>query len=67
MVTSNSKSYFRSVEKSHRKYTSNLRRARSRQSIMNLFWRHKREHEALLRRHLKEEMAEIIEIKKKFK
>jgi hypothetical protein len=34
---------------------------------MNLFWRHKREHEALLRRHLKEEMAEIIEIKKKFK
>ncbi len=67
MVTPNSKSYFRSVEKSHRKYTSKLRRARSRQSVMNLFWRHKREHEALLRRHLKEEMTEIIEIKKKFK
>ncbi len=67
MVTANSKSYFREVEKSHRKYTSALRRARTRQSAMNLYWRHKRLHEVLLRRHLREEMAELIQIKKKFK
>ena len=66
MVTSNSKSYFRIVEKSHRKYTAALKHAKSRQSIMNLYWRHKREHESLLKKHLKEEMAEIIQLKKKF-
>lgn len=66
MVTSNSKSYFRIVEKSHRKYVKAIKHARSRQSMMNLFWRHKREHEALLRKHLKDEMAEIIQLKKKF-
>jgi len=66
MVTTNSKSYFRMVEKSHRKYTAALRRARSRQAIMNLYWRHKREHEGLLRKHLREEMLEIINVKKKF-
>jgi len=54
------------VEKSHRKYTAALRRARSRQAIMNLYWRHKREHEGLLRKHLREEMLEIINVKKKF-
>lgn len=67
MVTSNSKGYFRDVEKSHRKYTAAIKRARTRQAIMNLYWRHKRDHEAILRRHLKEEMAEIIQIKKKIK
>ncbi len=67
MVTTNSKMYFREVEKSHRNYTSALRRARSRQAVMNLYWRHKRQHEALLKRHLIEEMAEIVQIKKKFK
>jgi hypothetical protein len=66
MVTSNSKSYFRIVEASHRKYTTALKHARSRQSMMNLYWRHKREHESLLKKHLKEEMAEIIKLKKKF-
>ncbi|MFZ0185265.1 MAG: hypothetical protein WBV92_02705 [Nitrosotalea sp.] len=66
MVTSNSKSYFRIVEQSHRKYTAALKHAKSRQSVMNLYWRHKREHESLLKRHLKEEMAEIIQLKKKF-
>lgn len=67
MVTPNSKSYFRMVEKSHRKYTAALRRARSRQSIMNLYWRHKREHESLLRKHLKDEMIGVIAAKKKIK
>ncbi len=67
MVTSNSKSYFREVERSHRTYTAALKRAGSRQSIMNLYWKHKHQHEVLLKKHLKEEMAEIIQIKKKFK
>jgi hypothetical protein len=34
--------------------------------MMNLYWRHKREHESLLKKHLKDEMAEIIQLKKKF-
>lgn len=66
MVTANSRSYFREVEKSHKKYSSALKRASSRQAVMNLYWRHKRQHEALLKRHLKEEMAEIVQLKKKF-
>ena len=67
MVTTNSKSYFREVEKSHRKYSAALRRAGSRQAVMNLYWRHKKQHEALLKRHLREEMVEVVHIKKKFK
>jgi hypothetical protein len=67
MVTPNSKSYFREVDKSHRKYTADLKRARSRQSVMNLYWRHKRQHEALLRKHLKDEMVQVNLVKKKFK
>jgi hypothetical protein len=67
MVSPNSKSYFREVDRNHRKYVSALRRARSRQSVMNLYWKHKRQHEALLRKHLKDEMLEIIQVKKKFK
>ncbi|HJU12984.1 MAG TPA: hypothetical protein VJ792_00825 [Candidatus Nitrosotalea sp.] len=67
MVTTNSKSYFREVEKSHRKYNAALRRARSRQAVMNLYWRHKKQHEALLQRHLREEMVDVVQIKKKFK
>lgn len=66
MVTSNSKSYFREIEKSHRKYTTTLKNAKSRQSMMNLYWRHKREHESLLKKHLKGETAELIQLKKKF-
>ncbi|HYL65829.1 MAG TPA: hypothetical protein VEU72_01595 [Nitrosopumilaceae archaeon] len=67
MVTSNSKSYFRTVEASHRKHASAIKKARSKQGLMNLYWRHKREHEQLLKRHLREEMAEINRLKKKIK
>jgi len=67
MVTSNSKGYFRAVEKSHRNYTAAIKRARTRQAIMNLYWRHKHDHEAILRRHLKEEMTEVNQLKKKIK
>ncbi len=67
MVTPNSKSYFREVDSSHRKYTTAIKRARSRQAVMNLYWRHKRQHEALLRKHLKDEMLQVNQVKKKFK
>jgi len=67
MVTSNSKSYFRTVEASHRKYTKAIRAARTRQGMMNLYWRHKREHEQLLKKHLREEMTELNQLKKKIK
>ena len=67
MVTSNTKSYFQSVEKSHRKYSSTIKRAKSRKNIMTIYWRHKRDHEAILRKHLREEMAEVNRLKKKIK
>lgn len=67
MVTKNSQSYFREVEKNHQSYTAALKRATSRQAVMNLYWRHKKHHEALLRKHLKEEMVDVVNIKKKFK
>jgi len=67
MVTSNSKSYFRAVEASHRTYTRAIKQARTRQGIMNLYWRHKRQHEQLLKSHLRGEMAEINKLKKKIK
>ena len=67
MVTSNTKSYFQSVEKSHRKYSSAIKKAKSRKYMMTIYWRHKREHEAILRRHLREEMAEVNKLKKKIK
>ena len=34
---------------------------------MTIYWRHKREHEAILRKHLREEMAEVNQLKKKIK
>src|SRR5438128_2247203 len=61
------KRYLTKVERSHRRYTAALKRARSKQDAMNLYWRHKREHEVLLRRHLREALLELKEIKKKFK
>lgn len=67
MVTTNSKAYFREVEKSHRTYSAALRKAKSRQSVMNLYWRHKKQHENLLKKHLRDEMTEVVQIKKKFK
>ncbi len=67
MVTSNTKGYCRSVEQSHRKYTVAIRKAKTRQGVMNIYWRHKREHEAILRRHLREEMMQVNAIKRKIK
>ncbi|TLX66279.1 MAG: hypothetical protein E6L00_01900 [Thaumarchaeota archaeon] len=67
MVSSNSKSYFRAVEASHRTYTRAIKQARSRQGLMNIYWRHKRQHEQLLKSHLRGEMAQLNKLKKKIK
>jgi hypothetical protein len=40
-----------------------LKRARSRQSVLNAYWAHKRQHERLLQKHLREEMMQVNRIK----
>jgi hypothetical protein len=58
-------SYVRGVAAIHRKYQTALKHSRSRQSVLNAYWRHKKESERLLARHLKDELAEIKRIKGK--
>lgn len=58
-------SYVRGVAGIHRKYQTALKRAKSRQSVLNAYWKHKKESERLLARHLKDEMAEVKRIKGK--
>jgi len=58
-------SYVNQVNAMHRQYQSALKRARSRQSVLNLYWSHKRQHERLLKKHLREEMAQVTRIKNK--
>ena len=52
-------SYTSQVAKSHKKFTSQLSRAKTRQACLNAYWKHKKEHETLLKRHLKEELAQV--------
>ncbi|HXG74333.1 MAG: hypothetical protein QW177_07205 [Candidatus Nitrosotenuis sp.] len=58
-------SYVRGVAAIHRKYQAALKRAKSRQAVLNAYWKHKKESERLLAKHLKEEMAEVKRIKGK--
>ena len=58
-------SYTSEVAKSHKKFTSQLNRAKTRQACLNAYWKHKKEHEALLRKHLKEELAQVNKKKAK--
>lgn len=62
---SSSGSYVRGVAAIHRKYQTALKRAKSRQSVLNAYWKHKKESERLLAAHLREEMAEVKRIKGK--
>jgi len=64
-VRENMASYVNQVNALHRQYQSALKRARSRQSVLNLYWAHKRQHERLLKKHLREEMAQVTRIKNK--
>jgi len=58
-------SYTSQVAKSHKKFTGQLSRAKTRQACLNAYWKHKKEHEVLLRRHLKEELAQVNKKKAK--
>ena len=64
-VRENMASYVNQVNALHRQYQSALKRARSRQSVLNLYWAHKRQHERLIKKHLREEMAQVTRIKNK--
>ena len=56
-------SYTNEVAKIHRQFAMALKRARSRQAVLNAYWAHKRQHERLLQKHLREEMAQVTRIK----
>jgi hypothetical protein len=62
---SSSGSYLRGVAAIHRKYQATLKRAKSRQQVLNAYWKHKKESERLLAKHLKDEMGEVKRIKGK--
>ena len=58
-------SYTNEVAKIHRQFNTALKRAKSRQSVLNAYWAHKKQHEKLLQKHLREEMAQVNRIKNK--
>ncbi|RDJ32520.1 MAG: hypothetical protein DWQ18_07340 [Crenarchaeota archaeon] len=58
-------SYTNEVAKIHRSFQAAIKKAKSRQAVLNAYWKHKREHEKLLAKHLKEEMALVNKIKGK--
>jgi len=60
-------SYTGQVATIHRQFNTALKRAKSRQSVLNAYWKHKAQHERLLKQHLKEEMAQVNRIKSKIK
>lgn len=60
-------SYTNAVAGIHRSYATAIKRAKSRQSVLNAYWKHKRDHEKLLRQHLREEMNDVKRIKGKMK
>ena len=51
----------------HKQFNSALKRAKSRQAVLNAYWNHKAQHEKLLKQHLKEEMAQVTRVKSKIK
>jgi len=58
-------SYTKDVASSHKRFQTSLKRAKTRQAVMNAYWKHKQEHEKLLAKHLKEEMQDVNRIKSK--
>ena len=58
-------SYVNQINAIHRQFQSALKRAKSRQAVLNAYWAHKRQHEKILKKHLKEEMAQVNRIKSK--
>ena len=60
-------SYTGQVATIHKQFNDALKRAKSRQAVLNAYWKHKAQHEKLLKQHLKEEMALVIRVKSKIK
>lgn len=58
-------SYTGQVNAIHRSFQTALKRAKTRQAVLNAYWKHKKDHERLLAKHLKEEMAQVKRIKDK--
>lgn len=58
-------SYTNEVAKIHRQFNTAIKRAKTRQAVLNAYWSHKKQHEKLLKKHLREEMAEVNRIKNK--
>ena len=60
-------SYTSQVATIHRQFNATVKSAKSRQAVLNAYWKHKAQHERLLKQHLKEEMAQVKRIKSKIK
>ena len=60
-------SYSAEVASIHRQFQAALKRAKSRQAVLNCYWKHKAQHERLLKKHLKEEIAQVNRIKARIK
>ena len=59
--------YSAQVATIHRQFNTALKRAKSRQAVLNAYWKHKAQHERILKQHLKEEMAQVNRKKSKLK
>ena len=57
--------YTSEVAAAHKRFQAALKKANSRQAVLNTYWKHKKEHEKMLAKHLKEEMALVNKIKSK--
>lgn len=60
-------SYASEVASIHKQFNAALKRAQSRQAVLNCYWKHKAQHERLLKKHLKEEIAQVNKIKARIK
>ena len=60
-------SYTGQVATIHKQFNAVLKRAKSRQAVLNAYWKHKAQHERLLKQHLKEEMEQVSRVKSKIK
>ncbi|MCV0372709.1 MAG: hypothetical protein K5793_04055 [Nitrosarchaeum sp.] len=58
-------SYTAEVSVIHKRFQNAVKRAKSRQSLNKAYSVHKREHQRLLKKHLREEMIMINKAKKK--
>jgi hypothetical protein len=57
-------SYTTEVNTIHKKFQNAVKRAKSKQSLNKAYSVHKKEHERLLKKHLREEISMINKIKK---